>query len=528
VSLNKQAHRLFCVAKEKLDEKIMKPLILEFLMQNSSIDDELFEYVVDCVELGLIEKQDICKYVNRISRLPLPDKYYELIDKLAIENGLNDTILSALTNKMLFLTALASYTKSGHLDRVNFIAQANIPLVILACEKLNESQPELMCELRKHIINKNDILVSKDSLYRKLLFSPFQIVSLDELLLFKNFPTLLDGIDVEQISIDNYEYIVSFFNSRKLKANECATLFGVLFSNEEFEGITDPNIVKEMVYSFDYEAIRFSGMTMIQKETIVDAIHNDLTLDSWEEAIAFMEKTGCLVESLEKLIVIKNQKIVEYLTLINKIDMPTNFTIEWVVESDVTFALSNSITDRLVGLKEWDKYLVGKTIFTSSFSFPMEIPISGAGKDQKAIFIPNEIIIAHYKPSSPIFDYMKDNSTFIQHLVDKELFLHFEDSSLSALEPLYTVEQTFKLTEHLFSVLTDPQKKEYLLSINKIKSADDSKNIASLLVSTQNIHLLKEESLFSHIRECLWEDVPNNYRGYKSSFTRKRNKSVGM
>lgn len=511
----KLAHKLFSHAKDNLDADLVGPLILEFLTQNKAVDEELFEYVINGVDDELITPKEICRYVNLVAMRPLPDKYYSLIDALAIDTGLNDAFLGTLVEKKLFLTVMASYARSGQLEKLSFIAQTNIELILNFYEKLNELHPELAQDIRKYIISKNNILVSKDSLYRSLLFLPYPVITSEELLLITNFSILLNCIDIEQITFDNCLGFVHFFNSRTLNADECFELFNTLFGTEDFEGITDSSITKEMVGAFDYSKIKFSEMTMAQKESVVEAIGDDLNLGNWTEATQFMEKVNCLIESLEELVVSRNRAKTEYLPLVNKINSPTAFTMNWVWENTVDFGLADSITDKLLEAKEWAKYLVGKVLFVETFNFPFNA-------------VPDDIVVEHYCTTSPIFEYIKENQDFLQYLVDIEAFLDFEDTSSAVLEPLYIVVQTYNLTQYLFSKLTDYQKIDYLSSINEIKSAEDSKNIAALLLKDENINLLEDDDLFDHVKGRLWEDVPSSYRGYKSNFTRKRNERFAV
>ena len=66
---------------------------------------------------------------------------------------------------------------------------------------------------------------------------------------------------------------------------------------------------------------------------------------------------------------------------------------------------------------------------------------------------------------------------------------------------------------------------KYLLELNEISDSDSSVRISKLLIEKQYIQYLRRDDVFEHVKLRLWEIVSKN-KGYKGSFTRKRNKFV--
>ena len=66
--------------------------------------------------------------------------------------------------------------------------------------------------------------------------------------------------------------------------------------------------------------------------------------------------------------------------------------------------------------------------------------------------------------------------------------------------------------------------------MNEIASADDSIKISKFLTQPENIVFLRDDVVFEHVRNRLWEDENKvgRFKGYKSCFTRKRNETVQL
>lgn len=94
------------------------------------------------------------------------------------------------------------------------------------------------------------------------------------------------------------------------------------------------------------------------------------------------------------------------------------------------------------------------------------------------------------------------------------------------VRPFQKFKQTFDVVEFVLVCLeSDEDIEKYLLELNEISDSDSSVRISKLLIEKQYIQYLRRDDVFEHVKLRLWEIVSKN-KGYKGSFTRKRNKFV--
>lgn len=94
------------------------------------------------------------------------------------------------------------------------------------------------------------------------------------------------------------------------------------------------------------------------------------------------------------------------------------------------------------------------------------------------------------------------------------------------VRPFQKFKQTFDVVEFVLVCLeSDEDIEKYLLELNEISDSDSSVRISRLLIEKQYIQYLRRDDVFEHVKLRLWEIVSKN-KGYKGSFTRKRNEFV--
>ena len=123
------------------------------------------------------------------------------------------------------------------------------------------------------------------------------------------------------------------------------------------------------------------------------------------------------------------------------------------------------------------------------------------------------------------------NPNLVSHILNKELYRSLNTSIYTeVLRPRYKGKQTSDFVEFIFSVVSNAEKESYLSNMNEIASADDSIKISKFLTQPENIVFLRDDVVFEHVRNRLWEDENKvgRFKGYKSCFTRKRNETVQL
>lgn len=501
------AYDILLEALKHVSEKTIAPILMRLLLQNAKVDDIFFTVISKEIKNGNLTKSDICKYLNILQIEYLSEKYLCIIDEIAFESGLNQEILTKLIDANKYVTVLSSYSKSKRLNEIDLFTEKVIPQVLAACEILNENDSNVLIAIRETIIRSNvdDIIKGKFDI---LFWGEYPILSEREMNLLPKLENFLTLINCEKIDADNYHIYVDYINKNCRNSDDCYLVFYYLFDSENAWILIDTTIVKYIIENLEYSKIGFSNMTMEQQEKVVILLSPYLQLAIPENCYQFMHKVGSLIESLEKILV-DNALINQYLELLLKLNMYTDYTIEWVSKSDIVFPLPNSITSQLFKDKHYEKYTVAKTLFDNNFQFP----ING---------IDNKVIALMYKTESPIFALMVKKIEFLNFIIQSESYKTFAlPFDLEMYKPLYGGRQTAKFVKHLFGKLSESEKLSYLLNMGEIFSPDDSKQIANFLTQAENIDLLNEHALFYKVRMRLWEDVPKSFKGYKSVFTRR-------
>ncbi|MCL2718988.1 MAG: hypothetical protein FWE14_09450 [Lachnospiraceae bacterium] len=499
-----------CAISNVSNKTILSSLIISFLANNKKIDDSLFEFAINnYLNNEDLFKSQICKYINSLSIDSLTELYLSLVDQLIIEKELNDEVLNKLIEQNYYCTVLASYAHNNRLNEISFEDINLIKSIALACTVLNNYNDQIICKIRKAIIVKcgEDIFEEKYAGYYDLFYGDYPLVTINELDNFINFSFSLSYINGSKVEAENYQFIIDFINSQERTAQECCDIFETLFSGGYISCINDNKIIEKIVNELDYSNINFYEMTLEQKDTVADLLKIPLKLNNPSNAIDFMNKVRSQIESLEKII-INHYEVELYIDLINRLNDPTDYTMEWIEETEITFQLPDKVTSKLIKNNVYDKYLIGKILRDGSFNFPMEE-------------VDSKFIVELYFPDSPIFQFLASNFNFVSYLIETKEYIKWD--FLEYLRPLYKGKQTLDFVKYLFILISNKEKKYYLSVMGEIKNVEDSKNIAYFLVEEGNIDLLEDDALFSKVYERLWEDVPKEMRGYKGYFSRRRN-----
>lgn len=494
-------------ALKHVSEKSITPVLLRFMLQNTKVDDEFFVMISKEEKNGNIQKSEICKYLNTLQTGDLSEKYLCIIDEIIFDNGLNQEILTKLIEEDKYITVLSSFSKSDCLNELQLFKAEIVPLVLEASKILNEYDSNIIISIREAIIKSNED-EAVNGKYNILFLGDYPVISEREINLMSKLKNFLICTNFGKINTQNCHIYVEYVNRNCRDSEECYLIFYYLFDKENSWIITDTSIIEYVLDNLNYSKIGFAKMSMEQKEKVVILLSPLLQLSIPENCYKYMHRVESLIESLEKVLV-ANGLTSQYLELLLKLNMYTGYTMEWISESDIRFSLPDSITAQLLKNKQYEKYILAKSLFDNIFRFP----ING---------IESNVIALMYKTESPIFALMVKNIDFLNFIIQTGAYRTFPiPFELELYMPLYRGKQTAAFVKHLFSNLIESEKLSYLLNMGDIFSPDDSIEIANFLTQVENIDLLKDHTLFYKVRMRLWEDVPKSLKGYKSVFTRR-------
>ena len=495
---------------EVVDLENIVDSVYDFINKNKIVCDTIFTVLVDYVIAGNFEKKKIVEYVNSLPVERLTDSYYELINRLKISEGLSDEIITQLVEKKLYETPLLHYCENDNLQKINFTNEENAGHIISACENINNMDSYYVPNIRSEIIEQNNGVFPK--FYEELYSDKYELICNQEIFQMSEFEDGLKWLSGNRITETNLDRVLECINSYKREGEDCHIIFEYLFNNEYEDACVDNVIIEKIVYGLDYKKILFSSMTKEQISEVVEMLTVPLNLNIAEEAKKFMLLVNCLDEELEKIVFTKLNTD-EYIDLINQLNTYSEYTIKNIKALTPSYPLNSNIRDKLLEDACYEYYIVGKILYEDKFEFPME-------------GVPAEKIILLYREDSEILNYLINNDDFIEYVYNENMFYYMGKCNFDMVRPFQKFKQTFNVLEFVLACLkSDEDIEKYLLELNEILDSDSSIEISKLLIEKQYIQYLERDDVFEHVKHRLWEIVPKN-KGYKGSFTRKRNEYV--
>ena len=427
-----------------------------------------------------------------------------------ISEGLNDEIIIQLAEKKLYETPLLHYCESDKLQKINFNDEENAGSIISACENINNMDVYYVPNIRSEIIEQNNGLFPK--FYEELYSDKYELICNQEIFQMAKFEYGIKWLSGNRITETNLDRVLECINSYKREGRDCYIIFEYLFNNEYDDACVDNVMIEKIVYGLDYKKVLFDSMTKEQISEVVEMLTVPLNLNIAEEAKKFMLLVNCLDEELEKIVFTKLNTD-EYIDLINQLNTYSKYTIQNIKALTPSYPLNSNIRDKLLEDECYEYYIVGKILYENKFEFPME-------------GVPFEKIILLYREESEILNYLISNDDFIEYVYNKNMFCYMGKCNFDMVRPFQKFKQTFDVVEFVLVCLeSDEDIEKYLLELNEISDSDSSVRISRLLIEKQYIQYLRRDDVFEHVKLRLWEIVSKN-KGYKGSFTRKRNEFV--
>ena len=520
-----RATNIYRCAMKGLNANVLWCPIIDFLTANAMTDSDMFQYVLSAMtmltedekELG---KEKIGQYLQVLTDTAVPEDYTFEIDNAIIDKSLPRWMLNSLYSHRIFAALLSFLVKENRIADgiIDFTNQDNINPIKSACSRIDN---HLIPTIRQEIIRQYNSVNKQEQLlvnYSDLYFGENPVITYKECACLDSLELVLKLVNRTAIMVDQHgsqKDVVDYINEKSTKTT-CLQCLERLFSAEHEDRYTTAAVARAVIQKLDFENMGFYLLSDDEKDQAITFIEQYINLRTTAEAADFMQNTTkCLIPCLERTVA---QNGVIYIKLIEDINVPTAYTVEWLRENEVHYKLPTKTLEKIRQDGQEKNYLIGKVLSENKFEYPFK-------------YVADETIIGEYTPESPIWDIMKDNPNLVSHILNKELYRSLNTSVYTeVLRPLYKGKQTSDFVEFLFSVVSNAEKESYLSNMNEIASADDSIKISKFLTQPENIVFLRDDVVFEHVRNRLWEDENKvgRFKGYKSCFTRKRNETVQL
>lgn len=489
-------------------------LLLDFLTINHKLHDEYFSGLISYME----DKEKVCNYVNAFDAEELSETYLQCIDKLAVENGLNDDILEKLKEGNYYISYLLSTVGTYKIQNINYGDSQVAESIIKASPKIYLSNRTKFLEIRKCIIEQ---LQQVYDLYNEFFESErYPEITKDELNTFLRFTDAMMCIDGRKITVDNCDFIWEYCNQDIRDADECKSMFDNLFNIEYESCISDGEVINKLINSFDFDKIQFSKMNETDKEKATGWVYDALELDDINNCIKYMNKIKTIIPSLEKKVQDNIQDTedsdidnyyIPYIQLLNSLKQVTETSLHWLKDSKLKVGLCPEITNALYDKKYYKNYVVGKSLYENELYYNKDIV---SVEDYFNIYISN----------MNITNLMIGNNEFIKDIIEKKLYTKLKSKKL--LSPIFIFPQTVDMVKHIFSQLDKNECQQYILSIEEIATDKDSIAIQKFLCEETNMERLGRYDVKDKIMILLWEDRPTHKIDFRAAWNKRWKKEL--
>lgn len=485
--------------KKDKSNKLLGEYLLKFLYINQTTNIEYFDVILETVD----KLEPIYKYINELNAHELPDEYLNGIDKKAFVKGLNEDILQKLKDNNLFISYLLIKAPANQIDNINYLNDTVINNILIASKVLYDNNSAAFITLRKCIIK--NVQKNAYTKYQMLFEGEYPVITKEELNIFLNFSDAIICIDGSKLSIENCDFVWEYCNQDNRSSEECREIFEFLFNPKYDSIIKEGNVAKKIFYALDFGKIKFSSMEENHKELAISYVSVLLELNNPSEALNCMKHLRTLIPTLEKTLQ-ASQLINDYIIFLNTLGQYTNTSIEWLENINLNVSLCPAITDQLYSRKKYINYVIGKSLYDQNLIY-----------DKSLLDI--EQYVDMYINKQCMVNIMSTDQEFIQDIANMGLYKQLTDVRL--IKPLFYIPQTVDMMEFIWPMLSGEGYKEYLMSIPKISTLNDSKAIKNFLCIEENMDKLGSYQLRDKIYQLLWDDHKTHKREFNSTWNKR-------
>lgn len=501
-------------------ENIHETLII-LLKKNKIFDVELFNILYK--NYNTENNEDLIDYIQSIDYSKLSNDTLKKIDILTTNKITDIKLIELLESNNIFNSSIYSRLKLDNFETFNFENEWMAENILNLATVINKKESELFLKLRMLLISNGKVCQVHD-----LFNEPFDFVNEDELDILSP-GDLCYAINFSRIDDEKIEMIANYCNNKKYISENLFKFFeAVLFGDGKGNRITEKNTIEELFSLIDFNVCKFDSLNDNQQEEILKNISSILELDYVENAINFIKTIKCHVLSITLRIheILKEDASLfdEYIDACNKIEKPSDEVITFISKHEINCALSKEITDQLLKRKNFENYILGKSL------------------NDKAYFFDNSIALIHY------YNVYCKNDSYYELVKDTDLINKFYDNNIyeksisnvehdeyeidkKRIQPFMKFSQTIKLFELILSKLdTNDERKIFIRNIPEFHSYKESELAIDTALKQPYLQMfIDDEDFTDAFKEKLWDNDDNGQpkKGVlKAKFTREYKKVI--
>lgn len=499
-------------------ENIQETLII-LLKKNRIFDEELFNILYK--NFNTENAKDLIDYIQCIDYLKLSDDTLKKIDDLTTNEISDITLIELLESKNNFKSSIFSRLKLDNFKTFNFDNEWLVENIVELASLINQDEPELFQKLRIILIGKHKVSKVYD-----LFNEPFDYVSKNELDILTP-EDIYYAIDFSRIDDEKIEMIANHCNNKEYTSENLYKFFkALLFGDDKGNRIAEKNNIETLFSLIDFNICKFDSLANNQQEEILKNISPIIELDNCENAINFIKKIKCYATSLTLQIHADLEEDAslfdEYIDVCNNISKTTDEVITFISEHEINCALSKEITDKLFKIKNYENYILGKSLNDNAYFFNESIPLI----HYYNVYCKNDSYYELVKDTDLI------NKFYDNNIYEKSIF-DIEQNEIELdkkrIQPFMKFSQTIKLFELILSKLDEnEERKIFIQNIPEFHSYKESELAIDVVLKEPYIQIFNGDEDFVNVfKEKLWENDDNgkSKKGVlKAKFTREYKK----
>jgi len=422
VSLNDATIKFINESAKHIEATYVAPTALKFMLINETIIDELEEVVIDNINNGLEKGLDLGGFIDDYKELiimtapnGLSMRATNYIRDYNDYDGYSGEVAKELTNGgYLFEAAMVSV----FLNRRFSFSNDRIKDSILEQKAWLIDNPKELSLLRGAILGYSKKTIWK---YAALFDKDCPVITEDEFDLAANKISASEIkylLPPEVVTETETSMIIDFINSKEQNVIES---FKILEYISELEKSVARICFEKLLFG---ECIKYQDFDDEQKQTIKSIYSDILKLNKAEEKLQYMQTTKCLDYDFEKALssnINSNSAFKEnYIKTISLCNSGANeMTISLLCGFKNHYALPGYVTDLLYEKGKYENYVISKTLYESKFK--ME------DGERGEILWPTYVDIFRKNKDSIVSDYMGENYTFVQKMMENKVFVGLND-----------------------------------------------------------------------------------------------------
>ena len=482
-------------------------------------DDFVFEIIYSKFQETSV--QTIIDYIQTVDYKKMTYENLKKIDDLITPLLTDIELIQLLEENNLYNSAIYSRLRLNNFDGFNFDNEWISEKIVELATGINQKEPELFIRLRKILISNGKVGQIPD-----LFEAPFDFVSEKELDILSPEDVYF-AIDFSRIDDDKIVMIAHYCNNKKYTCENLYNFFkAVLFGDDKGNRVTEKNTIEKLFSLIDFDICKFDSLNNNQQEEILNNISSILELDDVENAISFIKTIKYHILSVTVKIhdMLNNDDslIDKYIEICNEIGKPSEEVINFISEHEIKCALSKEITDKLLKKKNFENYIIGKSLNDNAYFFNESIPLI----HYYNVYCKNDSYYELVKDTDLI------NKFYDNNIYEKSIF-DIEQNEIELdkkrIQPFMKFSQTIKLFELILSKLDEnEERKIFIQNIPEFHSYKESELAIDVVLKEPYIQIFNGDEDFVNVfKEKLWENDDNgkSKKGVlKAKFTREYKK----